>query len=388
MRITIAGTRIRISAVAVAQIQENAESNSWLNSPTLSKGKTHNGGERQLVSPFSKIIMKRHGNLFEKIVDVDNIYLAYQKARKGKSWQNTISRFDDDLDENIFNIRDSLIEKTFTTSPYIEKMIYEPKQRIIYKLPFNPDRVVQHALMNIHEPIWNSLFIYDSYSCRKGKGIHAGSRRTMDFIRAVGPNAYCLKMDIQKFYPSIDHDILFKIVQKKIKCTDTLWLLENIIYSIPGGKNVPIGNYTSQWLGNLYMNELDQFLKHEMKIWHYIRYCDDFILLHQDKRFLHRMAETIENFLAERLALILSKNDIFPVRQGIDFLGYRHFPDHILVRKSTAKRIKRRMRSLPGQLARGEITADQYRSSMASTEGWLMWANSFNFKQSLRLADA
>lgn len=338
--------------------------------------------------PISKINMKRHSDLFEKIIELDNIYLAYRKARKGKSLQNTISRFDDDLDENIFNIRDALIEKTFTTSPYTENMIYEPKQRIIYKLPFNPDRVVQHALMNVLEPVWSGLFIHDSYACRTGKGIHAASRRTMDFIRAAGHGAYCLKMDISKFYPSIDHDILFGIVRRKIKCPDTLWLLGDIIYSISGGKNVPIGNYTSQWLGNLYMNELDQFLKHEMKIRHYIRYCDDFILLHQDKRFLHQMAEEIERFLAERLALILSKNDIFPVRQGIDFLGYRHFPDHILVRKSTAKRIKHRMRSLPGQLARGEITADQYRSSMASTEGWLLWANSFNFKQSLGLANA
>jgi len=332
--------------------------------------------------------MKRHGSLWSKITDLNNIYLAYKKAKKGKNWQNTISRFDDDLDENIFNIRDSLVEKTFTTSPYIEKTIYEPKQRIIYKLPFNPDRVVQHALMNVLEPIWNSLFIHDSYSCRIGKGIHAASRRTMDFIRATGPGSYCLKMDIRKFYPSIDHDILYEIVQRKIKCPDTLWLLEDIIYSIPGGKNVPIGNYTSQWLGNLYMNELDQYLKHEHKIRHYIRYCDDFILLHQDKKFLGQMAEGIESFLDEKLALKLSKNDIFPVRQGIDFLGYRHFPDHILVRKTTAKRIKRRMQELPRQLARCEITADQYRSSIASTNGWLLWANSHNFKQSLGLAHA
>ena len=332
--------------------------------------------------------MKRHGNLFKKITDIDNIYLAYQKARKGKSWQNTISSFDDDLDENIFNIRDELIEKTFTTSPYIEKMIYEPKQRIIYKLPFNPDRVIQHALMNVLEPIWSGLFIHDSYACRTGKGIHAGSQRTMDFIRAAGSGAYCLKMDIRKFYPSIDHDILFEIVQKKIKCPDTLWLLEDIIYSIPGGKNVPIGNYTSQWLGNLYMNELDQFLKHAMKIRHYIRYCDDFILLHRDKRFLHRAAEEIESFLAERLALTLSKNDVFPVRQGIDFLGYRHFPNYILVRKSTGKRIKRRMMELPHKLERGEITPDQCRSSIASTDGWLKWANSHNFQHSLGLAHA
>lgn len=332
--------------------------------------------------------MKRHGNLWDKITELDNIYLAYKKARKGKSWQNTISRFDDDLDENIFNIRDALIEKTFTTSPYTEKMIYEPKQRIIYKLPFNPDRVVQHALMNVLEPVWSGLFIHDSYACRTGKGIHAASRRTMDFIRVAGHGAYCLKMDISKFYPSIDHDTLFGIVRRKIKCPDTLWLLEDIIYSIPGGKNVPIGNYTSQWLGNLYMNELDQFLKHEMKIRYYIRYCDDFVLLHQDKRFLRLVAEEIERFLAERLDLSLSKNDIFPVQQGIDFLGYRHFPNHILVRKSTAKRIKHRMQELPRKLARGEISLDQYRSSIASTEGWLLWANSHNFKQSLGLANA
>lgn len=332
--------------------------------------------------------MKRHGNLFGKITDLDNIYLAYAKAKKGKSWQNTISRFDDDLDENIFNIRDSLIEKTFTTSSYIEKMIYEPKQRIIYKLPFNPDRIVQHTLMNILEPIWNSLFIHDSYSCRIGKGIHAASRRTMDFIRAAGPGAYCLKMDIRKFYPSIEHDILFNIVKRKIKCEDTLWLLQDIIYSIPDGKNIPIGNYSSQWLGNLYMNELDQYLKHHHRIKHYIRYCDDFIILHQDKKFLGKMAYDIEEFLMDTLKLKLSKNDIFPISQGIDFLGYRHFPNHILVRKSTATRIKHRMHELPGKLYRGEITPDQYQSSIASTKGWLLWANSYNFMRSLEFTNA
>ncbi len=329
--------------------------------------------------------MKRHGNLFERIVELDNLFLAYRRARGGKGWQDTIRIFEDDLDENILNIQDSLVNKTFTTSKYTERMIYEPKQRIIYKLPFNPDRVIQHALMNVLELIWEGLFIHDSYACRCGKGIHAGSRRTMDFIRAVGPQGYCLKMDISKFYPSIDHDILFEIVQRKIKCRDTLWLLEDIIYSIPGGKNVPIGNYTSQWLGNLYLNELDQFLKHGHKIRHYIRYCDDFLLLHQDKKFLGRMAEEIEAFLADRLALKLSKCDVFPVRNGIDFLGYRHFPKHILLRKSTAKRVKRRLADLPGQLARGEISVEQYRSSLASTEGWLRWSDSHNFRQVLEM---
>lgn len=331
--------------------------------------------------------MRRHNNLFEKITEMDNLYLAFQKAKKGKSWQDTIKIIEEDLDENLFNLRDALIEKRFTTSPYIEKQIFEPKKRTIYKLPFYPDRVVQHALMNVIEPIWSSQFIDDSYACRTGKGIHAGSRRTMEFIRKAGSNAYCLKMDISKFYPSVDHDILYSIVERKIKCKDTLWLLGDIIYSIPGKKNVPIGNYTSQWLGNLYMNELDQLMKQKYHIKYYIRYCDDFILIHEDKRFLRNMAGIIEKFLAEELQLRLSKNELFPVGQGIDFLGYRHFPRYILLRKSTAKRIKRRINELPKKFESGEITKEQLRSSVASTQGWLKWANSYHFKQALGLQE-
>jgi retron-type reverse transcriptase len=332
--------------------------------------------------------MRRYSNLFEKIADLDNLYKAYFSARKGKTWQDTVIRFEDDLDENIFSIRDSLIDKSFTTSKYTEKRIFEPKERIIYKLPFNPDRIIQHALMNAIEPIWSSLFIYDSYACRVGKGIHAGSRRTMEFIRKAGRNAYCLKMDIAKFYPSISHDILYDIVEHKIKCRDTLWLLEDIIYSIPGNKNIPIGNYTSQWFGNLYMNELDQLLKQEYKIKYYIRYCDDFILIHEDKRYLRNVAEDIEQYLADRLDLRLSKCDLFPVSQGIDFLGYRHFPDYILLRKSTAKRIQKRLKELPTKHAQGLITDEQLQSSIASTKGWLKWANCHNFEKYLGFANA
>lgn len=191
--------------------------------------------------------------------------------------------------------------------------IFEPKHRLIYKLPFNPDRIIQHALMNIVEPIWDNLLIHDTYACRQGMGVHSGSTRTMDFIRKVGREGYCLKMDISKFYPSLKHDILFDIVKKKIKCKDTLWLLEDIIYSVEGGYNVPIGNYTSQWFGNLYMNELDQHMKHDMKIKYYIRYCDDFLLFHEDKRFLNDMKDYIESYLKETLDLTLSKADVFPI---------------------------------------------------------------------------
>lgn len=327
--------------------------------------------------------MKRHGNLFPQIVDTDNLYLAYRKARKGKGWQNTVKDFEVDLDFNLWRIQQSLVNKTFSTSPYKPKTIYEPKQRTIYKLPFDPDRVVQHALMNVVEPIWDKMLIYDSYACRQGKGIHASSLRTMDFVRW---NTYCLQCDVSKFYPSIDHDILFDIVKRKIKCKDTLWLLEDIIYSFSGGKNVPIGNYTSQWLGNLYLNELDQVLKHQYHIKNYIRYCDDFLLFCNDKRYLGEMAKIIEDFLWERLQLEMSKCELYPVSQGVDFLGYRHFPrGYILVRKSTVKRVKKRLKELPVKLANGEITTEQYRSSLASTMGWLQWANSYNLRQSLNI---
>ena len=329
--------------------------------------------------------MKRYGNLFETIVEPENMYQAYRHARKGKSWQDTIRVFEADLDKNLEAIRASLANKTFATSPYQTFMVHEPKARLIYKLPFNPDRVVQHAVMNVIEPIWDSMFISDSYSCRKGKGIHAGSRRAMEFIHRVGAGGYCLKMDISKFYPSVSHDILYGIAQRKIKCRDTLWLLRNIIYSVPGGHNVPIGNYTSQWLGNLYLNELDQMLKHEYKIKHYIRYCDDFLILHRDKGFLGEMAEVIEEYLNSRLKLKLSKNQVFPIRQGIDFLGYRHFPGYILLRKSTAKRVKKRLRQLPELFHEGRITRAQLQSSVASTKGWLRWCNSHNFASSLNL---
>ena len=326
--------------------------------------------------------MKRHGNLFDQIVSMDNLWAAYRKARKGKSSKSAIKRFDGNPQRRLERIQCRLIDGSFSTSPYLTKWVFEPKQRLIYVLPFNPDRIVQHAIMNVIEPIWDKMLISDSYACRSGKGIHAGSRRVMEFVRRY---KYCLKCDISKFYPSVDHDILFNIIQRKIKCSRTLELLRNIIYSIGGGKNVPIGNYTSQWFGNLYLNELDQYLKHEWHVKPYVRYCDDFVLFADDKPFLNKMAHVIKEFAWDKLKLTLSKCDLFPVTQGVDFLGYRHFRNYLLLRKSTAQRIKRRLRLLPRLLERGKISLESYRSSLASSMGWLKWCNSRNLALSLRI---
>lgn len=315
---------------------------------------------------------KRHGNLFPLICAPENVFAAYKKARRGKSQMMNVRRFEQDLSNNLEAISALLMNQTFTTARYHKTTIFEPKKRDIYVLPFAPDRIVQHALMNIVAPIWEAMFIADSYACRVGKGIHAGSRRTMEFVRRF---KYCLKADVSKFYQSVHHDTLFELVARKIKCRDTLWLLRDIIYSIAGGRNVPIGNYTSQWFGNLYLNELDQFVKHERKLRGYVRYCDDFCLFHDDKGLLRELARVIPEFLSDRLKLSLRICEVFPVTQGVDFLGYRHFPDYVLVRKSTAKRMRQRLRSLPQLLSRGAMSIDTFRSVIASIRGWLQWAN-------------
>lgn len=328
--------------------------------------------------------MKRHGNLYGKITDIENLREAYRKAKRGKSAKSAIKRFQNNSEVKLDMIRNSLVNHTFQTSKYQTRWVFEPKPRQIYILPFAPDRIVQHALMNVIEPIWDKLLISDSYACRVGKGIHAGSRKCMEFVRRY---RYCLKCDISKFYPSVDHDTLFDIIQRKIKCQETLWLISEIIYSISGGKNVPIGNYTSQWFGNLYLNELDQYLKHVWKIKPYIRYCDDFITFSNDKHFLNEVAVAIKEFCSSKLKLSLSKCDLFQVKRGVDFLGYRHFPNYILLRKSTAKRVKKRLELLPSLLARGFVSFESYMSSIASTQGWLKWANSHNLELTLKLKE-
>ena len=326
--------------------------------------------------------MKRHGNLWDAITHPDNLLEAYRKARKGKGWRRSILAFEKNLNANLLRLQRLLCTGAYKTSKYSCKTIYEPKERVIYKLPFAPDRIVQHALLQVVSPIWDKLMIDDSYACRKGRGMHQASRKTMQCIRLY---KYCLKADISKFYPSIDHDILMQIICRKIKCKQTLALIEDIARSFPGGKNAPIGNYTSQWFGNLYMNELDQAIKHQHKIDGYIRYCDDFVLFDNCKRRLNDLLKWIERFLSDRLRLRFSRASVFPVAQGVDFVGYRHFRRAVLLRRSTAKRIQKRMSQLPVWLERSVITLDQYRSSIASSEGWLKWANTYNLRLTINI---
>lgn len=321
--------------------------------------------------------------LFSKVYDIDNLKLAYHDSALGRSKMNGIKKFKKNEEENLFAIQKSLIEHTFKTSRYVSKVIHEPKERIIYILPYNPDRIVQHALMNILVPYFKKFFIYDSYACVEGKGQLKASQRTM---KAVRRNKYCLKCDIHHFYPSIDQFILFDMLKNKFKDENLLYLIKDIVFSFPGGKNVPIGNYTSQWFGNYYLTKLDNYVKQELHIHDYIRYCDDFLLFFDDKKYLHECRNKIGKFINNELKLSYSKADLFNTKQGIDFCGYRHFDNYVLVRKSTAKREIKKIKKISESIDNNLIRKNTLQQ-IDSIYGWIKHANSYNLREKMEIDD-
>ena len=322
--------------------------------------------------------MKRIGNLWNFVLDKMNLLIAFKKARKGKSTRECVKVIDRDLNFYLNEIQIMLMNHTFTTSTYKQKTIREPKKRTIFILPFFPDRIVQHALMNICEPILESEMFYHSYACIPGKGIHPAALLTKQYVTS---NTYALKCDISKFYPSINHDVAMDILENVFKDKDILWLFEDIIYSIDGRRNLPIGNYVSQWMGNLYLTGLDRFIKEELKMKSYIRYCDDFIIFDRDKKRLNSAADELKQYLIECRGLTLSKCRLFPVYLGVDFLGYRYFPeDKVLLRKTSAKRMKSRLAELYYLFRNKLDSSDHINQSLQSILGWLKWAKTRNFK--------
>ena len=319
--------------------------------------------------------MKSYGNLWESFVSKENFELAYKNSIRGKSHQRQVIEFKKNKDKNLENVRSMVAEGRFVTSKYRQMRIFEPKERIIYKLPYSPDRIVQHAVMNILKPILTRLFIKDTYACIEGRGQHKASIRCSEFVRR---NKYCLKCDIRKFYPSISHNILSEKLHRIIRDKKFMSVIDNIIFSFDGGYNCPIGNYCSQWFGNYYLSFLDNYVKHVLKCRDYERFCDDFILFSNSKSYLNECKRRIRNYLHYELELEFSKCDLFSVRQGVDYCGYRHFGKYVLLRKSTAKRIKRRIR----HFNKSNVDATQ---SVASLRGWLKHCCSYNFVKSLNL---
>jgi retron-type reverse transcriptase len=333
------------------------------------------------------------GCTFDEIVCFENLLHAAYSCRQGKTKANATLSFFNNLEENIIQIQNELIWGLYSLAPYHHFYVFEPKRRLI-SAPHFRDRVVHRAIYNIIEPMFDCQFIYDSYACRRNKGTHKGADRAQRFIRQVEQKhgkAYALKADISRYFSSIDHCILKSIVEAKLQCERTKALLFYIIDNSPSdamGVGIPLGNLTSQIFANVYLNELDRFAKHKLKAKRYLRYMDDFTIIHHDKNQLHKWRRDIEQFLHCHLRLKTnSKTQVFPIAKSngrsLDFLGYRIYSTHRLLRKSSVKRIKTKLKKCRAQYERGEISLDEINPCIQSWLGHASHANSFNLKRAL-----
>lgn len=318
--------------------------------------------------------MKRYGHLYERICDLDNIMQAHRSARKGKAHYREVRIIDADQRRYALSLRNMLMAHEYRTSPYkVFRRMERGKEREISVLPYYPDRIVQWAIMQVLEPIWTPTLISHTYSSIKGRGVHRGLADLQRALRDVDGTRYCLKMDVRKFYPSLDRGVLKRTLRRKLKDPETLELLDEIVDSAPGPKGVPIGNYLSQYFGNLYLSGLDHWLKEVKRVRYYYRYCDDLVVLGPDKAELHRLRRDIESYLQDELRLELKDNwQVFPTRvRGIDFLGYRSFGDRTLLRERTARKMKRRM----AEIEQRGVWDEHARSVVASYRGWMRWCD-------------
>ncbi len=313
--------------------------------------------------------MKRFGNLHAKVYNIKNLIKADIKARKGKKNNYGIIAHDKKKGCNLITLQNELMDGSYRTSEYSTFMIYEPKEREIFRLKYFPDRICHHAIMNIMEDIWVSSFTRDTYGCVKGRGIHGAVVQLKKDLKDIEGTRYCLKIDVRKFYPSVDHEILKKIVRKKVKDKELLAIMDNIIDSAHG---IPIGNYLSQYFGNLYLSEFDHWIKEQKSVKYYYRYVDDIVILSSEKKTLHALLSEIKSYLIDNLKIEVKDNyQIFPVgSRGIDFLGYVFYHTHVLLRKSIKKSFARSIKK-------------HNPKSFASYYGWASHCNSIHLLQKL-----
>ncbi len=280
------------------------------------------------------------------MITLENLFLSWREFKRGKTKRKDVQEFEFNLEDNIFQLYNELKNKTYKHSKYSSFYIQDPKLRNIHKAKVK-DRIVHHLISKYLQHIYEKTFIHDSYSCRLNKGTHKAVNRLRRFSLKQSKNNktnfYCLKCDIKKFFDSVDHNILIEILEKEIKDGKILWLLKEIVRSFHRieNKGIPLGNLTSQYFANIYLNELDQFIKHKLKIKYYLRYTDDFVILDRNKDYLENIIIPISEFLKNQLNLCLHPDKIImrKYNQGIDFLGYVILPYYRVLRTKTKKRM-------------------------------------------------
>jgi hypothetical protein len=325
--------------------------------------------------------MKTYNNLYTNFISFSNFYKAFKKSRKAKPYNYYTLSFEFFLEKEIFKLINDLKTNRYsiTNKDYNIFIIYEPKKRIIKSLSFK-HKLVQYSLYNVLKPIFERSFIYHSYACRENKGVHKCVLNIKNIIKNNN-NLYCLKCDIKKYFQSVDHNILKRIIFKKIKDKKIRALLDKIIDSdnsqFGKDKGIPIGNLTSQLFANIYLNEIDQYIKHNLKVKYYFRYMDDFIILDSSKKELHRYKYKIKKYLKKYLKLELpsKKTSIFPVNNGINFLGYIIYPKYIRIRKKNYKNFIKRTKKKKHK----ELKINRLESSICSYLGYCKIANTFSF---------
>lgn len=345
--------------------------------------------------------MKTYKRLYERITNFENLRIAFKRAAKGKRKKSDVAAFEFDLEANLFALQEELQTQTYQPGAYFNFHIYDPKPRLISAAPFR-DRVMHHALCQVIEPIWERRFIYDTYACRVGKGTHRALNRTTQFARAY---PYVLKCDVEHFFPNMDHAILATEFTRRIADPATLRLCQLIldsgagihraecepptfpgddIFALARPRGLPIGNLTSQFWANVYLNPLDQFVKQDLKCRACLRYVDDFLLFAPDKASLHLWRLQIIEFLRTlRLTLHEAEAAVFPVATGIPFLGWRVYPHQRRLKRRNGVAFQRRFALMRRALVRGRLTPDRMQASIQRWVAHVAHGNTWGLRRSL-----
>lgn len=322
---------------------------------------------------------------YNDIISLENLLVSWQEFLKGKRKRKDVSEFSARFMDNIFKLQLELKSKEYRHGTYYAFKINDPKPRDIHKAKVR-DRIVHHAIYRLLYPYFDKKFVYDSYSCRIDKGTHRAINRFRALARQASKNdtktVWVLKCDIRKFFANINHEILKSILRRIIHDDNIMWLLENVIDSFHTEDDLniglPLGNVTSQIFINIYMNELDQFMKRKLKVHYFIRYADDFVILHTDKNYLINLIPKISEFLEKELKLSLHPNKVYikTLASGVDFLGWVNFPNHRVLRTAAKRRMFKKLKQ------------KQKRETMASYMGLLKHGNTYKLLKQLKKSTA
>lgn len=326
-------------------------------------------------------------NIYDNSVSFENLLKAHKKARCGKREKKKIILFELKLEQELLELEKQLKNGTYKHGGYTKFKIYEPKERIIMASEYK-DRVVhQWYVEKFIKPYFVPQFISTSYAGIEGRGMHKASKdvqKAMRSAKSKWKNYYILKMDVTKYFQNIDKRILLEILKRKMKDKKLLWLTREILLSTEGMVGLPLGNYTSQKFANIYLNELDQYVKHKLKCKYYYRYMDDMVIMCENKEIAKDSLNNITKFLKENLKLTLnSKTRIFKDIQGVNFCGYKINEKRLKIRHTSKCRMKRKLKRYTRQLKEGKITLPEIQRSIAGWLGYVKHANSYNLRKSM-----